>query len=260
MPCVLSIPGMDTFKESRVALYGDRLLERGVAVLAIDGPGQFEALLRGIHVDATNWMDAGREVLKWIRSQSELDPERIAVTGSSFGSFWGTQVASVDDRLKGCAVQAVAHEPARYTLFHMESPTFKLRFMFMSGYEDEDEFDWFVENISLQGIGEKITCPYLVIAGEDDSHSPIEYSYWVLESIRSPKQFVLYEGADHGVGDSSSAELGPNPANYLSNWLKDRLDGKAMESRHIFVDMAGQTHVTGFEEAARQHLPMARTR
>jgi len=260
VPCVISIPGMDSFKEGRVAQYGDKLLERGIAVLAIDGPGQSEALLNGIYVNATNWLDTGREVVKWIRSQPDLDPDRIGVTGTSFGSFWGTQVASVDDGIKGCAVQGVAHEPARYTLFHMEAPTFKLRFMFMSGYEDEVEFDQFVESITLDGVGEKITCPYLAIAGEDDSHSPIEYTYQLLDSIRSPKELLLYEGADHGIGGSSAAELGPNPANYLANWLKDRLDGKPMESRHVFVDLAGRTHVTSFDEVARHHSVTASVR
>ena len=140
LPCVMSIPGMDSFKETGVALYGDRLLERGIAVLSIDGPGQKEALQRGIHVTATNWMDAGRAVLDWMRAQPEIDPDRIAVKGTSMGSFWGTQVASIDDRIKGCAVQAVCHEPGMNTIFNVASPTFKLRFMYMAGYEDEDEF------------------------------------------------------------------------------------------------------------------------
>ena len=254
VPCIISIPGMDSFKEGRVAQYGDKLLERGIAVLAIDGPGQSEALLNGIYVDATNWLDTGREVVQWIGSQPDLDAQRIGVTGTSFGSFWATQVASVDDAIKGCAVQGVAHEPARYTLFHSEAPTFKLRFMFMSGYEDEDEFDEFVKSVTLDGVGEKVACPYLVIAGEDDSHSPIECTYQLLESIPAPKELLLYEGADHGIGGSSAAELGPNPANYLANWLKDRLDGVPMESRHIFVDLAGQTHVTSFDEAHKHSL------
>ena len=253
VPCVISIPGMDAFKEGRVAMYGDRMLERGVAVLAIEGPGQYEALLRGIHAGTTNWLDAGREMIAWVRSQPELDPEGIAVTGSSFGSFWATQVASVDSRLKGCAVQMVAHEPARYTLFNLESPTFKFRFMFMAGYEDEDEFDQFMQGMSLEGVGEQIGCPYLVVAGEDDSHSPIEYTYRLLDTVKSPKELILYEGADHGVAGSSSAELGPNPGNYLADWLKERFEDKPMESRHTFVDLGGHAEVTGFEEAKRRY-------
>ena len=252
LPCVLSIPGMDSFKEISVALYGDRLLERGIAVLAIDGPGQKEALTRGIHVTATNWMDAGRAVLGWIRSQPDLDPDRIAIRGNSMGSFWGTQIASIDDGLKGCAVQAVCHEPGMNTIFNLASPTFKLRFMYMAGYEDEEEFDRFAESLTLRGVGEKVTCPYLVLAGEDDQLSPIEYTYDLLQSVQAPKQLLIYEGADHGIGGSSSTELGPYPATYVADWLERRLEGQPMESQHIFVDMAGQTHVTSFEETRSQ--------
>src|SRR6185312_5636128 len=43
LPVVIAIPGMDSFKEIQVALYGDKFLNRGLAVLAIDGPGQYEA-------------------------------------------------------------------------------------------------------------------------------------------------------------------------------------------------------------------------
>ncbi|MGD0023853.1 MAG: alpha/beta hydrolase, partial [Xanthobacteraceae bacterium] len=39
LPVVIAVPGMDSYKEISVALYGDRFLNRGMAVLAIDGPG-----------------------------------------------------------------------------------------------------------------------------------------------------------------------------------------------------------------------------
>src|SRR5713226_1474716 len=69
----------------------DKLLERGIAVLALEGPGQGECCVREIHPTATNWMQAGPLVLSWLRSQSEVDPDRIALSGVSMGSFWGTQ-------------------------------------------------------------------------------------------------------------------------------------------------------------------------
>ncbi|MBO0752630.1 MAG: alpha/beta hydrolase, partial [Bradyrhizobiaceae bacterium] len=49
IPAVISVPGMDSFKESGVAMYGDKWLSRGIAVLAIDGPGQYESPVLGIY-------------------------------------------------------------------------------------------------------------------------------------------------------------------------------------------------------------------
>jgi dienelactone hydrolase len=251
MPAVWSISGMDSFKELSVALYGDKLLERGIAVLALEGPGQGECCVRDIHPTATNWMQAGPAVLSWLRSQTEIDPDRIALQGTSMGSFWGTQVASVDDRLKGCAVRSVCHEPGGNTIFNMASPTFKLRFMYMAGFRDEGEFDKFAQTLSLKGVGEKVKCPYLVMAGEDDHLSPIEFTYDLLETVSAPKQLLLYEGADHGLGGASSSTLGPFAPTFLADWLKDRLDSKPMQTKHMKVDATGQVHESTFEEARK---------
>jgi fermentation-respiration switch protein FrsA (DUF1100 family) len=251
IPAVWSISGMDSFKELSVALYGDKLLERGIAVLALEGPGQGECCVREIHPTATNWMQAGPAVLSWLRSSTEVDPDRVALQGTSMGSFWGTQVASVDDRLKGCAVRSVCHEPGANTIFNMASPTFKLRFMYMTGFRDEGEFDKFAQTLSLKGIGEKIKCPYLIIAGEDDHLSPIEYTYDLLETVSAPKQLLLYEGADHGLGGSTSSALGPFAPTFLADWLKERVDSKPMQTKHMKVDATGQVHESTFEEARK---------
>jgi dienelactone hydrolase len=243
LPCILAIDGMDGFKEMLHSLYGDRFFERGIASLAIDGPGQGECCVRDIHVTATNFKDAGRAALAWMRAQPELDPDRIAIFGVSFGSFVGTQVASIDDRVKGCAVAYVCHEPGFRTIFNMASPTFKLRFMYMAGYEDEEEFDKFAETLTLKGIGEQIKCPYLVIAGEDEELSPMEYTYELLDTIKAPKQLLLYQAEKHGLHTTSSSALGPNWGVYIAEWIRDRLDGKPMESKNILVDLMGQTHL-----------------
>jgi dienelactone hydrolase len=251
IPAVWAISGMDSFKELSCALYGDKLLERGIAVLALEGPGQGECNVRDIHVTATNWLQAGPAVLSWIRSQSEIDPDRVALSGTSMGSFWGTQIASVDDRLKCAVVRSVCHEPGLNTLFNMASPTFKLRFMYMSGFREEGEFDKFAQTISLKGVGETVKCPYLALAGEDDHLSPIEFTYNLLETISSPKQLLLYEGADHGLGGASASALGPNPATFAADWIKDRMDGKPAKTMHMKVDAAGQVHESSFEEARK---------
>ena len=44
LPCVVVLPGMDTFKEELVRLYGDKFLQRGIAVFVVDGPGKARLL------------------------------------------------------------------------------------------------------------------------------------------------------------------------------------------------------------------------
>ncbi|MBV9428903.1 MAG: alpha/beta hydrolase, partial [Bradyrhizobiaceae bacterium] len=176
VPVVISIPGMDSFKEAMVALYGDRWLNRGIAVLAIDGPGQYEAPMLGLYFSTDAWVETGPAVVDWLAARPEIDAGRIGVTGTSFGSFFGTVLTAHEPRVRACAVMSVCHEPGCHTIFQEASPTFKKRFMYMSGIVDEDAFDKFRATITWEGHADKIRVPYLCVAGEAEELSPLEHS------------------------------------------------------------------------------------
>jgi len=249
VPCVVAVDGMDGFKEMMVSLHGDKLLSRALAVLALDGPGQGECTTRGVEVTGDNWLEVGRAVFPWVRSRPEIDPDRIAVYGISFGSYWATQLAASDDQLAGCAVALVCHEPGCRTIFETASPTFKLRFMYMAGYEDEVEFDRFAQSFSLQGIGARLRCPYLVVGGERDELSPIEHTYRLLQEVEAPKELVVYQGEKHGLNATTASLFGPDWASHLADWIGDRLWGRSEAlSRHLFVDMTGMVHESTWDE------------
>jgi len=240
IPAVVSIPGMDSFKEANVALYGDRWLSRGIAVLAIDGPGQYESAVLGIHVSMENWIEAARAIMQWLRSRPEVDPERIGIAGQSFGSFFATISCASEPRYKACAVAATCLEPGFHTIFEEASPTFKQRFMYMSGYTDEDEFDQFVRTLTWEGHAEKIRAPYLCIAGEMDELSPPEHTERFMKTLSCPKRLVVYQDCRHSVGNVPSTNLGPTPAVMAADWMHARLAGKPFASERWFVQSSGQ--------------------
>lgn len=251
VPCVWSISGLDSNKEGGAAIYGDGLRERGIATLALEGPGQNECAIRGIYLTQTNWQEAGRVVLEWMRSQKEIDPDKIALRGASLGSYLGTQVASVDDRLKGAALQAMAVEPTMHTAFETQSPPFKLRFLYYTGLESEAELDKFLQSWTLKGVAEKVKCPYILVGGEDDQLTPVEYGLQLMDMINSPKQMLMYEGAVHSVSGAPSAANGPNTGTYIAEWFVDRFAGKPMPSKLMKVDAAGQIHEFKFEDSRK---------
>ena len=239
-PCVVNIPGMDSSKETGVNMYGDAYLERGIAVLSIDGPGQAESVALGIFVTNSNHMDAAEVVIDWLEKHPAIDSEKLLVRGSSFGTYWGLQwAAALGSRIKGVAVSGVCHEPGCDTIFNMATPSFKLRYMWMSDYDDEAEFDKFARTIDLRPFVPSIACPVLIMAGEQDQLSPVEHSYDVFDLITAPKEIVVYEGANHSVADASSVVLGDNPKDYLVNWLEERINEKTFESVKGFVDSSG---------------------
>jgi hypothetical protein len=106
IPVVVTIPGMDSFKEANVAMYGDSLLNRGFGVLAVDGPGQYESRLLGIYMTVENWEKTGQACMEWLLNRVEVDPQRVGISGRSFGSFATTLAASNEPRFCAVAVSA----------------------------------------------------------------------------------------------------------------------------------------------------------
>jgi dienelactone hydrolase len=244
VPAIVAIPGMDSFKEGSVALYGDRWLNRGIAVLAIEGPGQYECPILGIYMSVPGWAEAAKAFMDFLVARPEIDPQRIGVTGTSFGSFAGTICAGAEPRYRACAVSGTALEPGWNTVFNEASPTFKKRFMYMSGMTDEAVFDQFAKTLSWEGYAEKIQMPYLCIAGESDELCPTEYTERCIKAIPGPKRLVLYQDSRHSVGGVPSANLGPSPTGLQADWMAAMLAGKSFTSERWLVDSTGRINKT----------------
>ena len=240
IPVVINVPGMDSYKEIQSALYGDRNLNRGFATLNIDGPGQYEAPMLGIYFSMENWMATGKAVCDWLAKRPEIDMSKVVVSGTSFGTLFGTVLAAHEPRVSACAVISVCHEPGCHTIFQEASPTFKKRFMYMSGITDEAEFDRFRQSITWEGYADRIKVPYLCVAGEFDELSPIEHSFRLVESLAGPKRIVVYQESRHSVGNVAAANLGPFPPILVADWLADRVAGKPMANEHWYVRNTGQ--------------------
>lgn len=242
LPVVIMIPGMDSFKEASVALSNGKFLTRGMAVLAVDGPGQYESPLLGVYVSMQNWLDAGPAMADWLVARSKIDPQRIVITGSSFGSLFATIATSNEPRIGACAVISTCLEPGCETIFQQASPTFKKRFMWMSNYTDEARFDEFRQTLTWDGHAQKIRAPYMVIAGEADELCPLEFTEQMMRSMTAPRQLVVYADSRHSVGNVPAANLGPFPGTLAADWLAARVAGKPFPVERWFVDAAGRVN------------------
>ena len=240
VPVVISLPGMDSFKEMGVALNGDRWLSRGIAVLALDGPGQYESPVLDIYFSMAAWTATGKAAVDWLVSRREIDPERIGLAGNSFGSFFGTLAAAHEPRIRAVAVSAVCHEPGFHTIFEEASPTFKIRFMYMAGIPDEAEFDELRRTMTWEGHAEKIRAPYLCVAGQHEELSPLIHTERLMKTLGGPKRLVVYQDSRHSVGNVPAANLGPFPPTLIADWMSSTLAGKPFPSEQWFVEATGK--------------------
>ena len=193
----------------------------------------------------TVWMSArltvlGEAVMDWLVRRPEIDPQKVGVTGTSFGSFFGTILAANEPRVAATAVISTCLEPGCHTIFEEASPTFKKRFMWMSNYTDESKFNEFVKTLTWEGHVEKIRNPYLVVAGEADELSPLEHTERMIRAMSGPRQLVIYADSRHSVGNVPAANLGPFPPTLVADWLMARLNGKPLRSERWLVESTGR--------------------
>jgi len=223
-PAVLFIPGMDMTKESFPNPLNNPYTKRGMHVLSIDGPGQGISNLRKIRVTDDNYERAASAAIDYLLSRPEVDPQRIAIAGTSFGSHWGSRTAAIDERVKALATTHAVYGPKR-AIFEEASPRFKQMFMYMAGIHDEAEFDRMAEKMTTEGYGQRIHCPTLLITGEYDPLCHLEDAVAFFEEIAGPKELWVFENQFHRVsGKEGIAGLEIHP--FMADWLRDALDGR----------------------------------
>jgi dienelactone hydrolase len=251
-PLVISVDGMDGSKEIMCSMYGDKFLERGMANFIYDGPGQGECTIREIFVTEKNHMDAALAVYARLAKHPHIDRDRVVLRGTSFGSYFGLQAAAaLGARVRGAAVTFVCHEPGMNALMDASSPSFKMRFMYMSGHGDERAFDRFKEKFTLHPYVGKIKCPVLIQAGEEDELSPLEFTEELLKKIKPPKKVVVYEGERHSIGGNNlSSYLGENWFTMLADWCLDRIEGKPAPDERVYINSLGQASAVPYGRAS----------
>jgi pimeloyl-ACP methyl ester carboxylesterase len=98
-PVVVIVHGIDGCKEEHLATEL-ALLDAGLCVLGIDGPGQAEALLlNGILWTEHFYTMVGR-ALEELAMDLRVDTSRVGLFGISIGGMWALRAASGDRRIK----------------------------------------------------------------------------------------------------------------------------------------------------------------
>jgi acetyl esterase/lipase len=102
LPCVIMSNGLDSMTEVEVLALAETYLERGIAALLFDGPGQ------GIHAGQFPLRIEMETVVQALLDQLRLSPgiahERIAFFGISFGGYLALRIAQRIGEQLACVV------------------------------------------------------------------------------------------------------------------------------------------------------------
>ena len=100
VPLVILIPGLDSTKEEFFR-WESVFLERGMATLSLDGPGQGET---GLRLDIRpDYEVAVAAILDAVAGRPELDGDRIGAVGVSLGGHYVVRAAAFEPRIRALA-------------------------------------------------------------------------------------------------------------------------------------------------------------
>ena len=204
VPLVIAVNGLDSRKEDLTESFS-AILPFGIGYLAVDGPGTGQAPIK---VSETSERMLSK-VLDYAQSRPEIDKNRIALHGVSWGAYWATKMAIVERaRLRGCSAQSPPVDRFFQKDFLMSSLLGNREYLFdqvpalmniLEGVHSLDEMGEYLPKMSLvhQGLLGKPMAPMLILAGVLDTQVPIEDEYLLLSKGDVPKEAWINPHGGH---------------------------------------------------------------
>lgn len=227
-PTVVLFDGLDNCKEMSVLFAGLEFAARGWHTLSIDGPGQGESLrLRDIKT-RYDYEVAGTAAYDYIAERPEVDPDRVAVMGYSFGGYYAPRIAAFDKRYAGCVAFGAMHwnmvewvEKIRHAVSTdpKQSSTSNFQVPWVFGAEDLDEAVGMAEQFNLTGIAENLSCPFLLAHGENDRVVPLEDAESLIEAVGSQNKTLLVFTAEDGGAEHVQVDNRQVGVDAIADWL-----------------------------------------
>ena len=98
-PVVIMAPGLDSVKEELQAT-ANYMTARGLATLAIDGPGQGESEYE-LPIEPA-YEKVASAVVDFLETRDDVDPARVGLFGVSLGGYYAARAAAHERRLVAC--------------------------------------------------------------------------------------------------------------------------------------------------------------
>jgi cephalosporin-C deacetylase-like acetyl esterase len=194
VPLVLAVNGLDSRKEDLSESFS-AILPYGIGFLAVDGPGTGQNPIK-VSENAERVLS---RVLDYVATRSEIDRNRVAMHGVSWGAYWATKMAIVESaRLKGASAQSPPIDRFFQKEFLMHDLLGNREYLFdqvpalMAIFDNVKTLDEMAEvlpkmSLVKQGLLGKPMAPMLVLAGVLDTQVPIDDIYLLLNRGDTPK-------------------------------------------------------------------------
>jgi len=218
-PCVILIGGANSNMINMHAV-SEYYLDRGMATIGLDGPGQGEFRARtGRALRVKDYDRALSAVADWVQKDGRVDGERIGIYGRATGSLLAIHVAASDKRFKA----VVAHPGAfNFSNFFEQAMahtliSHRLEMCSFLGAKTLEEGTRLVrEQLTLEDVADHVDFPILSVCSADDETMPTTESMILQQRVKGPVEIVTFPGKGHGGPSRLSLPL-------EADWMRDRL-------------------------------------
>jgi dipeptidyl aminopeptidase/acylaminoacyl peptidase len=195
-PVLIMAPGLDSTKEE-IHAYEEPFLARGIAVLAIDGPGQGEAEYE-IPI-CGDYERAATAVVDWIETRDDLNNKKIAIWGVSLGGYYAPRAAAYERRIRACIALSGPYEWDRIWdgLPELTRETFRVR----SHSKDETQARAVAKTLTMKEAAPRITCPIFIVTGRQDRLVPASHAEQLAKAVAGPVGLMIVEDGGHNANN-----------------------------------------------------------
>ena len=221
-PLLIAHSGFDGTAEELYFSVAFFALQRGYNVLLFEGPGQGR-VIREQHIPfRPDWETVVSPVVDFALTRPEVDPDRIALMGISFGGYLAPRAAAFEHRLAACIAnggvfdfhavagltpdeEAALDSPEASAAMNQAIETQMetdpaLRWSIANGlftFHADTPCDWFrmTRPYTLEDVAGHITCPTLVCDSQDDTQMAGQ-ARKLFNALKCPKDFLLFTRED----------------------------------------------------------------
>lgn len=230
-PTVVVFDGLDNCKEMSILFAGLELAFRGFHVLAVDGPGQGEALRnRKLHSRYDSEV-AGTAAYEFVTQRPDVDPNRVAIMAYSAGGYYAPRMAAFEKRYAALiawgahydyhAVWQMRWDQMRASESKQATSHFQLPWVL--GEPDMESAMEKLKKFTLEGVAHQIECPILICHGDDDTLSPPEVAWKLYENVGSRDKTLKIFTAEDGGSTHVQVDNRQVGIDFIADWLEQRL-------------------------------------
>jgi alpha-beta hydrolase superfamily lysophospholipase len=235
-PAMVYLDGFDVTKEIQYFTGVPDLAARGVACLIVDGPGNGESVrLRNLPLIAETEKYASA-AYAYLAGRKEIDEKRIGVMALSLGGYYAPRAASLEPRF-ACAIAWGAqwdyHAVWARRFEALDSgkvqslsvPPEHLEWVL--GVEGRAEAMKKLEGFRLDGIVQRMRCPFLLVHGRDDEQIPLATAQRCFDAVGSTNKMLKVFDRDEGGHHHCQVDNVTIGTHFMWDWAADVLQAGA---------------------------------